>query len=155
MTNPTRAEVAARWRDILAGSRSREEVHAWATPWVEGDGKIDDPLVSGGLKYLHGFDLTTRPAEPDRVRHGMGPGRVYCKSDAAIAEDLARWEQNVTFYDRDREDWERCKWLLWIRAARDERGVDAARRVSSRAIARGHLTEASASHAVGEEDTDG
>jgi hypothetical protein len=151
---PTRAEVEARWRDILAGSRSREEVHAWTRPWVEGDSKVaEDPLVSIGLTHLHGFDLTTTAAEPHLVRHGMEPGRVYCKSDAVIAEELASWEQSVAFYDGDREGWHRQKWLRLIRAARNERGADAARGVANRAMALGQLDEQSATHALEERDT--
>jgi hypothetical protein len=153
VSGPTRADVEARWRDIVAGRRSREDVHAWTRPWVEGDGNVEDPLVSLGLSYLHGFDMTVRPAEPHLVGHGMEPGRVYCKSDVLIAEELASWEESVAFYDSDQEGWHRRKWLRLIRALQSERGLDAARAVADRAIALGQLDEASATRTLDGRDT--
>jgi hypothetical protein len=146
--DPTRAEVEARWRDLLAGSCSREEVHAWTRPWVEGDCKAEDPLVSIGLTHLHGFDMTATPAEPNLVFHGMEPGRVYCKSEAQIADELVGWEQDVAFYDRDREGWERRKWQRMIWVVREERGLEVARRFAERAVASEHLGNDSATQAL-------
>lgn len=54
---PLRVEVEQAWRDVIAGRRTREDVHLWAKPFVEGDMVLDGqvhPLVLSGLHYLHG-----------------------------------------------------------------------------------------------------
>lgn len=65
---PSRAEVAAQWTALIKGKTTREAVHAWAVPWVEGDAPVEDPMILSALTYLHGFDLTrhltTRPGWP-------------------------------------------------------------------------------------------
>jgi hypothetical protein len=69
---PSREVVGAYWRDLLAGRRSREEVHGWAKPWVEDlDALIKDPIVRIGLQHLHGFDASAAADGPASLqRHG-------------------------------------------------------------------------------------
>ncbi|GAA0492745.1 hypothetical protein Ade02nite_69480 [Paractinoplanes deccanensis] len=59
VTPPSRAEVAAWWRDLLDGRCDRAETFDRARPWVEDSpAAIDDPITSMGLQQLHGFALT-------------------------------------------------------------------------------------------------
>jgi hypothetical protein len=111
VTDPTRADVEARWLDILARRRSREVVHDWTQPWVEGEGRLADPLVSIGMTYLHGYDLSARPGEPHLVRHGIAPGRAYCKPEATIADELAAWQQSGALFDSGPATWRRERGL--------------------------------------------
>jgi hypothetical protein len=78
----------------------------------------------------------------------MAPGRAYCKSDAEIADQLAKWRQDVASYDGDPEAWERRKWQRMIWVVREERGLEAARRFAERAVASGHLDNDSATQAL-------
>lgn len=67
---PLRASVEAAWRSVAAGQRTRESVHNWSVPWVEGHLEVDRPrdlMVGTGLQYLHGLDMTTDPASPGLI----------------------------------------------------------------------------------------
>lgn len=108
-TPPGRAEVAAWWRALVAGEVSREGAHAWAAPWVEGDGgpaDFADPLVVTALQYLHGFDLRRDPGRPGELWHGAaGEEGEWYRPREDIAAGLARWERNCALYDADPEGW--------------------------------------------------
>ncbi len=65
----------------------------------EHDAAIADPMILNGLQYLHGFDLSYDPENPNVVRHGVG--ERYVHSDQEIADALARWESNCGLYDSD------------------------------------------------------
>jgi hypothetical protein len=107
---PGRVEVAACWHALAEGEVTREEMHAWAVPWVEGDGAVadfEDPLVVTALQYLHGFDLCQDPARPGFLWHGAsGDGEWYHSLDAIVG-GLARWQENCALYDADPQGWVR------------------------------------------------
>ena len=100
---PSRAEVAARWTALTKGETTREAVHAWAVPWVEGDVPVEDPMILSALTYLHGFDLTRHPDHPAWAAHG-GDGH-YLHSRAHIADELTRWQTRCDEYDADPRGW--------------------------------------------------
>lgn len=63
---PERGEVDEAWRALISGARSREDVHDWTVPWVEGQldvGPPEDLMVGNGLQYLHGLDLLSSGAD--------------------------------------------------------------------------------------------
>ncbi|MFC9249474.1 hypothetical protein ACFT7S_37140 [Streptomyces sp. NPDC057136] len=105
---PGRAEVAARWSALASGEVTREAVHAWAFPWVEGEGAFTDfeePLVLTGLQYLHGFDLCRDPGRPHIVRHGtLGEGEWVASLDDIIGR-FAHWQEQCALYDADPQGW--------------------------------------------------
>lgn len=96
---PTRAVVEARWMALIEGQATRDEVHAWAAPWVEFDPFIGQPLVESALQSLHGFDLTRDPEQPNLLTHG-GEGE-FVHSDADIADGLSRWKRRCVEHDAD------------------------------------------------------
>jgi hypothetical protein len=101
---PLRAQVETAWREVIAGQRSRESVHEWAVPWVEGDAAHSRPrdlMVGMGLQYLHGLDMTARPENPDLIGHG-GRG-TYVLSADEVAARLEYWLGRCREYDEDPE----------------------------------------------------
>jgi hypothetical protein len=98
---PDRSEVDQAWREVIAGARSRESVHDWSVPWVEGDlahGPASDLMVSNGLQYLHGLALSTRD--------GDGLHR-YMFDDPEVVARYEAWLARCTDYDQDPEGWSR------------------------------------------------
>ena len=90
-TVPTRADVDALWRSLIAGRVTREEVHERVAPWVEGRWReVRDIAVESGLQSLHGFDLTWDEGAPGVVRHG--PGDFYFHSDEEVVDSFRRWQ---------------------------------------------------------------
>lgn len=86
------------WRDLVAGLRSREEVHRWVAPWVEDRwADVSDPPTMTALETLHGFDMTYDLSRPRVVRHG--PGDRYVHSSRVIADQLDRWLEACQRYD--------------------------------------------------------
>jgi hypothetical protein len=80
---PGRVEVAAQWHALAEGRVTREAMHAWAVPWVEGKGAFadfEDPLIVTALQYLHGFDLCQDPGRAGVVWHGTSPEGEWCHS---------------------------------------------------------------------------
>ena len=119
---PSRDEVETRWREVLDGSRSREEVHDWTVPWVEGDlgaGPAEDGMVSGALYTLHGFTMAYLPETPNLIHHG--PPGMYVKSMEQIQLDLDRWLHNCAEHDRDPEGYRSRQIALASAAERDRR----------------------------------
>lgn len=108
VAGPTREDVQHHWCQLIDGTLSREELHMWAGPWIEGKKDCDDPIVRLGLQHLHGFDLS-RPTGTSRVlqQHGGGPGRVYLRSDAQIAAELKQWQDDARAFDHDPAEWRR------------------------------------------------
>lgn len=103
MTAPNRADIEERWRAIIEGRTTREEVHAWAEPLMFGD-KIEDWLVASALQYLHGFDLTgDESGDPFLLNHG--PPGAYIRSTDDIAQELERWRARCVEYDADPVGW--------------------------------------------------
>lgn len=102
---PTRDEVGAAWHGLLDGSLTREKVHDWAVPWVEGAevGQPPDGLVESAMQTLHGFTMTFDPATPHLVHHG--PPGTYLKSAADMRSDLDRWERACCEHDQDPAGW--------------------------------------------------
>ncbi|MGP4112940.1 hypothetical protein ACTWP5_18770 [Streptomyces sp. 4N509B] len=102
---PSRDDVAARWRALIDGNMTREDIHAWAAQWV-GNVPISDPMVDTALLYLHGFGLTVgpNPSHPtDRT------GDDYLHSDQDIVLAFERWQADCTKYDTDPERFRREK----------------------------------------------
>ncbi|MGW2946818.1 hypothetical protein [Streptomyces sp. NPDC001226] len=105
---PARVEVAAQWRALAHGEVSREAVHAWAVPWVEGEGAsadFEDPLVVAALQYLHGFDLCHDPGRPGVVWHGRSGEGEWHHSPDDINSGLTRWQEACALYDADPRGW--------------------------------------------------
>lgn len=131
---PNRADIEGRWRAIIDGTLSREEVHRWSEPLMLGEEELD-PLVNTALQYLHGFDLVVDSTDDQieakrwtgtdaldrldsgRLRHG-GHG-AYLRSSEEVATELERWLSSCVEYDADPRG--------YIRRAR-ERGEQAARK---------------------------
>jgi hypothetical protein len=112
VVEPTRDEIENRWRQLLDGTVTREEVSAWAARWVRREGECGDLIVELGLLHLFGFDLS-RPADIATgtsgvlQKHGGGAGRVYLSSAADIATELGGWRRDARSFDRDPADWRR------------------------------------------------
>ena len=91
-TWPSEEDVEAHWVALIVGTLTREQVHEWTVPWVEGDaagwhGGLEHVL--DGLTTLHGFSMAYDPTTPHRVHHGgSGP---FVRSDADIVAELDRW----------------------------------------------------------------
>ncbi|MFI8826357.1 hypothetical protein [Streptomyces sp. NPDC053431] len=105
---PGRVEVAARWQALSEGEVTREAVHAWAVPWVEGEGALadfEDPLVVTALQYLHGFDLCQNPGRPGVVWHATSGEGDWCHSLNDITNGLTRWQESCALYDADPQGW--------------------------------------------------
>ena len=101
---PLRAAVEAAWREVIAGERTRESVHDWAAPWVEGKVPVGPPrdlLAGSGLQYLHGLDMTSMPETPNLISHG-GPGGYVLSADE-VAARLEYWLGQCREYDNDPE----------------------------------------------------
>jgi hypothetical protein len=108
MIDPSREEVERHWRALIDGTLSREEVHRWTLPWVEGSETPHDPLVNAAVQSLHGFDLSSPIAgESRRVHHGLEDGWDYIRSMADIASELDRWLGDLEAFDRDPQAWRR------------------------------------------------
>lgn len=107
MVGPTRDDVETRWQQLIDGTLTREEVHTWSAPWVEGEADFDDLIVGLGLQYLHGFDLSHPPDADGLLHHGGGPGRVYLRSTDDIAAELDRWREDARAFDEDPRSWQR------------------------------------------------
>ncbi|MGH8962041.1 MAG: hypothetical protein ACRDWT_12775 [Jatrophihabitantaceae bacterium] len=121
---PTRAEVEAWWRDVLAGTVTREAAHDWAEPLMFAEYEPDakpDVLAMSGVQYLHGFDLTSEDAEHRFLAHGL-PG-YYLKTMADIEADLDRWLANCREYNADPNGWLA---RVRARARRHDGGSDSA-----------------------------
>ena len=118
---PLRHAVEAAWREVIAGQRSRESVHDWSVPWVEGDaahGHPKDLMVASGLQYLHGLDMTTTPETPNLVSHG-GAGSYVLSADEITAR-LEYWLVMCREYDDDPEGFvQRRRELARQRIARE------------------------------------
>ncbi|MER5763896.1 hypothetical protein [Streptomyces sp. NPDC002082] len=125
---PGRVEVAARWHALARGKVTRESVHAWAVPWVEGEGALvdfEDPLAVTALQYLHGFDLCQDPGRPGVVWHGTAGEGQWCHSHEDIAGGLTRWQAKCALYDEDPQGWiqtVREQARAAIQAEEEERG---------------------------------
>ena len=99
---PSRPDVEAIWYDLIAGTVTREAVHAWTVRWVEDRWEeVSDGLVESGLQALHGFDLTYDLGRPNLVRHG--PGDCHVHSDDDVRESFNRWMACCELRDRDPE----------------------------------------------------
>jgi hypothetical protein len=111
MIDVTRADVDAFWVALLGGGATREEVHAWAAPWVERMlSEIEDPMTTNGLQHLHGFSLRYNPERPSLL--GYESDWPYLHSRQEIADGLDQWRQNCVRFDANPAE--------YIRAAREQ-----------------------------------
>jgi hypothetical protein len=60
---PSRVDVEARFRGLLAGTATRDAVDRWAAQWVAapGDPGVDDAAVWQALTRLFGVDAPQHP----------------------------------------------------------------------------------------------
>lgn len=100
---PSRVEVAAQWRALVAGDVTREAVHSWAASWVEVEEGFCDgaPLVFGALQRLHGFDLRREPCRPGVVWHGTAGEGEWVHSLDDIVGGFASWQEMCDLHDTD------------------------------------------------------
>ncbi len=56
---PSRDEVAARFRALIANEQTREAVSDWAGPWFSQLDEIADPKVAEAIQLLRMADLPT------------------------------------------------------------------------------------------------
>ena len=64
ITIPTRQDVAAQLRALIAGTKTREEVSLWACPYVLDDNlEIPDRVVFDALESLLGADVHGEPGK--------------------------------------------------------------------------------------------
>ena len=97
---PSRTDVEATWESLLAGRITREDAHAWAVPWVDGESDAPlDTMTFSGLEHLHGFDLRYDPERPGIAQHGRGAPYLHSQQD--MAEAFARWRRDSARYDAD------------------------------------------------------
>ncbi len=99
---PSRSEIKARWFAILDGSCSREDVHGWTVPWVEGEGPSfppTDTMVGTALQMLHGFTMAFNTATPHLIHHG--PPGFYVRSLDDIRDDFDCWRRDCDEFDAD------------------------------------------------------
>jgi len=126
---PSRADVAAWWRDLLEGRCSREEIHERVRPWVEERPEaLGDPITSMGLQHLHGFALSTNE------RAG------YLHSDQDIRAAFERWLAHGERFDADPDGWQRDRYTQALDAVLSEQGPQRARALANRLVARGWLS---------------
>jgi hypothetical protein len=59
MEPPTRREVAAVLRRLIAGEQSRQSAAAWASNWVLADARVSDSAVWEALQLIGAADLIT------------------------------------------------------------------------------------------------
>jgi RHS repeat-associated protein len=98
---PTRADVENRWMGIVQGRFTRNEVHMWASRWVETGGlrQLRDAMVRNALQHLHGYDLVRNPDHPERIRHA--PEGDFIRSLDTVAQELEQWHSDCRAYDAD------------------------------------------------------
>jgi len=135
---PTRDQVETRWLALLSGDLSREEVHVWTVPYVEGDAEPADPIAFMGVTTLHGLDLAA--GSSGQPEHGWAPGRTYVHSDLAIAKQLEEWREHAASHDRDPASWQLGQLRQALRTVRAEEGVHQAHEIGMRLVRRGVLT---------------
>lgn len=88
---PSESDVRARWNALIEKKASREQVHDWTVPWVEGDwpsGPVPRRVLTA-LEELHGFTMAYDPQTPHLIHHG--PPGVYVKTHQDIIDGFARW----------------------------------------------------------------
>lgn len=122
---PQRSEVDQAWREVIASARSRESVHDWTVPWIEGDRaheRASDLMVSDGLLYLHGRDMLTTDSA------GL---RTYVLSDAEVVQRYEAWLTRCIAYDQDPEGWSHRQVEIARKVAAAERGLTSAWREAS------------------------
>ena len=81
---PSRSDVEDRFRALVDGSQTREDVDRWAAQWVAADDPgVDDDAVWWGLAILIGIDLRPGPDAPylhddDQIVGWLGEFRQRC-----------------------------------------------------------------------------
>ena len=120
---PVRSSVEAAWREVIAGERTRESVHDWSVPWVEGEAahvRPNDLAAANGLQYLHGLDMKAKPETPNLVHHD-GSGSYVLSADE-VAARLDEWLGLCREYDEDPERFVHRRRELARQRIAEERG---------------------------------
>jgi hypothetical protein len=130
-----RGEVHTKWLALVNGQVTREEIHDWTVPWVEGDAELpdDEPLVSSALQTLHGYQAL-------RSNDGS-PG--YLRSDEDVAQGLAKWRADCSAFDADPAGWRRERFKATLRGLKNDE-PDKAPQYGARFVRKGLITEADA-----------
>jgi hypothetical protein len=112
--------------------------------WVEGNHGEDttplDPIVSLGLHYLHGFDITESLIKADKLtQHGLESARAYQATPADIESFFTYWCEQGALFDVDAEAWRRSRAEMSLRTVLLENGPAEAETLGSRMIESGLL----------------
>lgn len=92
--DPTRDQVAALWKKVIAGEETRETAHAFARQWVGvEDADVDDPMVDGALLHLHGFTMVEADEATGTTK--------YVHGIEDIAAGYERWRTDCAKFDED------------------------------------------------------
>jgi hypothetical protein len=84
-----RMEVGRRWQSLISRASTREDAHAWALPYIEGDlgNRADAPTLSA-LYWLHGVSMKNNDGS-------------YKHSIDDLALNYRRWLAACEMYDAD------------------------------------------------------
>ena len=93
-----RDEVERKWRSLLRGGVTREDVGLWAARMEEECTPDGDMMVAIGLQRLANQDLRTWPR--DSPRHQARAGE-YMRPIERLSELFERWKANCVAYDTD------------------------------------------------------
>lgn len=123
VTAPSRAQVAAWWRDLLDGRCDRDETFDRARPWVEDSPEaIDDPITSMGLQQLHGFALTAEGRA----------GRLH--DNQGIRTAFEQWLIHGTRFDADPAAWQRDRYRQALETVLRNQGQQHAQTLAMRMV---------------------
>src|SRR3954453_8292693 len=130
MVTLTCDELEQRWRDLIEGRASPEDVREWTDPWVRGSTDLD-PIVVLGLESLHG-----------------ATGRNRADSSGEISRLFDEWLSERAQYDTAPVAWrhERIRRLL---SGLSGEAPDKARAAAAVYVRRGWITEDAVAEMIG------
>ncbi|MET0419626.1 MAG: hypothetical protein ABW022_26725 [Actinoplanes sp.] len=117
MRPPTREDVTAWWRELLAGRASQAQTHERVRPWVEETPEaVDDPITAMGVQQLY----------------GLGDQRTRARYE--------QWLAHAERFDADPDGWQRDRLIESVDAIRRTQGAERARALALQLVARGSLS---------------
>ena len=140
------------WQDLAAGRRTRSEASVWAESQLE-QNLAKEELVIQGLLFLQAADLT--PGAGDSPVHSGDPDASYLVFSADIGTALESWEAELRRYDEDPDAWTRDRLRRAVTHHATWRGVDAARKLGGKLVARDLLTAQDVVRALDEQQAPG
>jgi hypothetical protein len=134
-----RAQADPRWRELLAGSRSRAEVAGWAQVQTEDD-VAEDELDIQGLLFLQtvNFVQATRPGGGPAVSDEV-PDAQFWITDSDASRALEAWRAECARFDADPEGWMRRHLQGMVREFAKRHGEGPARSFADKLVASGDL----------------